>query len=179
MDTNHRRGVTLLEMLAYLTIMAMMLGFFVVMSGVVTHKMDDAETGTEINNIVSFEHQRYAPLMSYSGMYNDTQNYSNRFTGFPAQYWDSANHMIVDAYDNIVQVHSDTFNNASVFYIKLNHLAPHTCSYLASIDYGSGMVRESINGSLFSRTSAQPIPNTDSVTSWCNVKDGTMSIWFR
>lgn len=161
-----RRGVGLLELLLALFIGALIIAGVMLLFANANSGQAVNDTLTELGDIQGVVHS----------MYQGANNYSTITTAVVAaskelpQKWSSDSSTITNPFHGAVNINPASFNGGSsnAFTVEFDSVTDSGCSQLITMDYGSGMLDHTVDGSDLGQAPASPADLTTCTTANSN-----------
>ena len=169
---NKNRGVTLIEALFVLGIMAIMIGGIMLLVAQSQDSTKENMLTMEINIIVSIIHDEYGNMNTYSGLSNNIIINSGRL---PNRY--IFNNNIIDAYNGDVSVVDAgvTDDNTPIFKLTLKSVSRGACYTLTTQNIGNQMSAMTINGqSVGELGTSHPYLTVNEAEKYCQGEDSNI-----
>lgn len=175
-DQEHRGGVTLIEALFVLGIMAVLIGMVMVFLSQTTMSTKTNQLSEEISSLVDTAHELYQGQPDYSGISASVLAQSGLF---PNRWVNSSN--VISPFGATMTISSTSDQGISAFQISIPTVPKPACVKIATTDYGNALLSRSPAGgsgeNSGSITAAQPL-TPDQATTECSSSGTTMTFDF-
>lgn len=160
-EVKGRKGVTLIEALFVLGIMAVLIGMVMVLLSQTTSSTKTNQLTEEITTIVDAAHQLYQGQPAYDSNVGTAIASSGLL---PSRYINS--NTIVSPFGATITLTNTTINGVSAVDFSIPNVPQTTCVKLSTTDFGNGLLnRGPVSGSSSNSASGSPASPSEAATS--------------